>query len=435
MKAHAFNSRYSALVAPLFCGFLLLAACSGSNPILSAELTPTNEIPESNVNGEATPSAEAAGAAITLTLWIPPAFAPSGGDLEDAILQDRLDAFHVVHPNVQVQVRLKVEEGEGGMLAALQAANQAAPLAMPDLVLLPSDLLPAAAEQGLLIPLDGLLSESLGGDWFGFGTEMVERGGQTYGLPFAGDAFVLIHRLSAISDPPHTWNATLDEPLAIGFAAADPEALFTLHQLLAPIGGEAPSLLDESLDIERTQRLFNFYAEGRRTGAFPFWLTQYESPEQSWQVFLEGSVPMVANWSSRFLTSTDSNLGAVLLPSQDGSEFALARGWAWVISTPYSERTALIVALAEFLTDPEFMAQWSSAAGLLTTRTSALNAWSPDQRQALASQAALAAHMLPRPSLREVYGPAFSQAVVDLLKQETTAPEALQELLERLGVE
>jgi maltose-binding protein MalE len=433
MKSEALKGATRGLVGLLLIGSLLLGACGQLAPEGDSqpEGTAESSTPEAAVSSTETPEADSS--ALTLTIWMPPAFSPTSGDLAATLLQDRLAAFHDSHPNVQVEVRLKVEEGEGGLLSALSAASEAAPLAMPDLVLLPSDLLPAAADEGLLIPLDALLNEPLGDDWYAFGQQMVQVEGATYGLPFVGDALILIHRLSAIEQPPRTWNATLAEPLAMGFAAADPQALFSFHQLLAPIDEQVGISAEGEVDMERAQRLLNYYSEGRESGAFPFWLTQYEGPAQTWQAFVEGRMPMVANWSSRLLQSTDENLGGGLLPTQNGGAFALAKGWAWAVSTPRSEQLSVITELAEYLSAADFMAQWSAAAGFIPTRASALAAWSPDEHQALASQVAPAAQMLPSPEMRAAYGPPLSQAALSLLKQEATPPEALDILLAEIA--
>lgn len=367
---------------------------------------------------------------LTLSVWIPPAFSPTAGGLAATLLQTRLDAFHEAHPNVQIEVRLKLESGEGGLLDSLGAAQAAAPLALPDLVLLSSDILPLAVDRQLLQPLDAYLSEPLNEDWYDFGWQMVQRSGQTYGLPFAGDALVLLHRLSAVSETPATWQAVLDQPLVLGFAAADPQVIFSLAELSA-LGD--PITHPDSITLEQLESLLAFYAEAQTSGAFPFWLTQFEGQEQSWQAFVEGRLPMVVAWSSRFLTATDANLGAAPLPTSEGQNGTLVRGWAWAITTPDEQRLALSLELAEFLSSPEFLAQWSAAAGFLPPRSSALAAWSPDVRQALASQVVPEAAILPDVELRSAVGGPLSEAVIALLKQEILAGEAAQSVFDALA--
>ena len=79
------------------------------------------------------------------------------------------------------------------------------------------------------------------------------------------------------------------------------------------------------------------------------------------------------------------------------------------------------------------MSQWSAAAGYLPARSSALAAWSPDQRQVLASQIVGNAHNAPSSIAYPDLGPALSEAVVALLKQEITPDEAVTQTLEQLA--
>lgn len=363
---------------------------------------------------------------ITLKLWLPPAFDPTRGDLAATILQGRLDEFREANSNIQIEVRLKNESGEGNLLNSLQAAQDAAPLALPDLVLIASDLLPSAIEGQLLLPLDDRLSEPFDDDWYSFGLQAVQSDGQSYGLPLAGDALIMVHRFSALEQLPRNWDESLEAPLVIAFAAADPHAFFTLTQLLAGSEETAPFTEFSQLDPEQLQAVLAYYAEGRANGIFPFWLAQFESQDQSWQAFIEGQSAMVVTWSSRFLISSDSNLGAGLLPTRDGQGFTLARSWAWAVSNSDAERSRLALELAEFLSAPEFIAQWSAASGLIPSRSSALAAWSPDQRQALASQIVTIAKVLPGADFRIALGDPLSQAIVALLKEEITLDEAAQ---------
>jgi ABC-type glycerol-3-phosphate transport system substrate-binding protein len=121
------------------------------------------------------------------------------------------------------------------------------------------------------------------------------------------------------------------------------------------------------------------------------------------------------------------------LPTPDGEYYTLAQGWAWAISSPDRDKAELSGELAEFLAGPEFVAQWSAAAGLLPPRPSSLAAWSPDSRQALASQILDGAMALPSDAELEGWGGPLSQAVIAILKQELTAEEAMQMVLEAVA--
>jgi hypothetical protein len=82
-------------------------------------------------------------------------------------------------------VRIKALDGPGGLLDALSAANAAAPLALPDLILLPRPQLETAALKGLLTPFDGLSASLNNGDWYDYARDLAQLQDSTFGLPLA----------------------------------------------------------------------------------------------------------------------------------------------------------------------------------------------------------------------------------------------------------
>ncbi|MEX2143042.1 MAG: extracellular solute-binding protein, partial [Anaerolineales bacterium] len=335
---------------------------------------------------------------------MPPDFDPNGGSLAATILQTRFEEFAEQHPLVRVVARVKAEEGSGGLLVSLLTASVAAPLALPDLILLPHTQLSAAADGQALFPLTGLTETLNSDDWYDFAQGMAQVNGSPFGLPFAGDALILAYRPTALVQVPSDWAALLESGQELGFAAADPDALFTLTQLISlDINAEQD---DEELAFsqETLMEVFEFFALAHEQGVLPFWLNQYQTSEQSWQAFSEGRVPMVAAWTSRIFDSRNVDVSAVPLPAKEGQPFALVNGWVWAITTSDSARAALVAELAEFLTTPEFIAQWTAAAGLLPPRHSSLAAWTPGERQTLASQIVELAAALPNESTLNLWG-------------------------------
>jgi ABC-type glycerol-3-phosphate transport system substrate-binding protein len=409
-----------------------LAACTALTPPQDDQASPTAALTPSD--SEATPAiaTEAVGP-VTLSLWLPPEFNPSGGNLAATLMQARITEFEENHPNTRVEVRLKAETGAGNLYEALTAAQKAAPLALPDLVLMPSSLLPQVAVDGLVRPLDDLMDEEAGEDWYPFAQDMLTYADQVYCIPFVGDGLVLIYRPTAIETAPGSWQAVLDGQLSLGFAAADANSVFTLSQLLAleeelPPLGRFPEFAPETLSA-----VFEFYVEGNSRSIFPFWLTQFTTHEQSWLAFAEGRLPMVADWSSRFLVQTEViDLAAAPIPTPNGEAFTLVKGWGWALTTPNEDRVELAAELANWLSDPAFLAQWSAAAGYLPARSSSLAAWAPDARQALASQILPNARIMPDSQTRNLLGGHISEAVIGLLKQEISPSQATENVLEGL---
>lgn len=400
---------------------LCLAGCAG----LTASLVETPNVTNSSAAIIATAQpTQISDRALTLTLWLPPQFDPNSGSLAASMLQNRLEEFTGQHPQVIINLRIKDESGTGGLLESLKRAQNAAPLALPDVVLMPSGLLPQAAAAGVLHAQERLSDDLNSNDWYPFAVEMATANETRYGLPFVADGLVAAHRSTAISQMPPTWVRLMDTRIALGFAAADPQARFTLLQLYSlPTAADEPRITDRNL-----LEVFDFYATGQARNVFPFWLTQYQSNEQTWQAFSEGRLPMVTAWTSQVFANRQTEISGAPLPTQNGQPFTLVRGWVWSVTAQNTERAALASELIQFLSTPEFLAQYSAAASMLPPRPSSLAAWAPDANQALASQLVNNAHPLPDQETLDRWGVALSEAVIAVLKQEMTATDAAESL-------
>jgi len=411
---------------------LALAGC-GQLPFLGGDQTP-----EVTATQAATPQASPTPSvgttqALTLEIWLPPEFDPAGESPAGALLQARLDEFSQYHPGVRVNVRIKALEGDAGLLNSLIAAYEAAPLALPDLVALPRSDLQSAASRGILTPLDDLLNNPDDEDWYDYARQMSRVNENTYGLPFAGDALVMAYHPGVLEAPPADWENALAIGAPLAFPAADTRALFTLLQYQAI----EPSVLDEngegSLDAVTLTPVLEFLEQGSASGLFPFWLTQYDSDEQAWQAFLDGRASMAATWASRLLSDPPADSSAAPLPTQGGNAFTLATGWSWAVSSPASERHALTVELAEYLSESAFLAEWISTTGYLPTRPSELAAWPVSAQQALVSQIVPSAQLMPRRTVLTILGSALQQATIAVLKDEADAASAAQTAVESLS--
>ena len=90
---------------------------------------------------------------VILRIWLPPQFDPASGTPAGVLLQSRLDQFTAAHPEVKIEVRLKAEEGPGGLLEALSTAGAAAPLVLPDVVALPRPIVRSSRTQRVDSPV------------------------------------------------------------------------------------------------------------------------------------------------------------------------------------------------------------------------------------------------------------------------------------------
>ncbi len=432
---------------------LLLAGCTGlpfqfgsspqaetlTPPVVLPTTAPASpEAPEST-----TPSTPAVTQAATqpttgasVRIWLPPEFDPAGNSAASELLNSRLEEFLIENPDVRLEVRVKALSGEGGMLASLVATNESAPLALPDLVLLPRAQLEEAALNELLYAYDDLTDVMGERSWFGYAQQLARWQASIYGLPFAGDALVLAYRPASLESLPHNLDSFLTPTEVLLFPAADPQALFTLGIYLESGGSlqdeQGRPYLDEAILVSALE----FEQRASLAGVMPFWLTQYSNDDQVWEAFLAGQAPMAVTWASTYIKNAPGapeDVSMAPLPTRDGAPFTLADGWSWALAGQDPERRSLSTRLAEFLVEKEFVAAWSAAAGYLPPRVDALQEWQEaDLRQAI-EQISYSAHLVPPADLIANIGPALEQAVVAILKSESEPQAAAQAVIDQVS--
>ena len=331
-------------------------------------------------------------------------------------------------PSLQIEVRVKAESGPASLINSLTATQAAAPSIMPDLVALSRADLEAATASGLLHPLDGLSTLPDDPDWYPYARQMAHIQNTTLGLPFAGDALALVgYRYPLPSD----WNDLPKETLFI-FPAASPRALFSLSLYLSAGGKLQDDQGRPALDETIMADVLSLYLPSPENAFFPTSVTTYENDEQAWNAFREQRGNLVVSWTSRYLAEQPASLALASLPGLETSPYSLAAGWSWALAGSDPEIQPLAVELAEFLSDSQFLAAWTQAAGYLPTRPTALSSWSDANVQIILTQIAESAHLLPGQDLLATLGPLFSEATLSVLNEEQLPLDAAQAASEQL---
>ncbi len=412
---------------------LFLTACAPSSATVETPLPQPSPTPTEAIlfpTGEAEPSPDGP---VTLKVWVPPEFDPASGGSAGELLQERLDEFTTRRSNVRIEVRVKTVEGPGGMLDTLTTAAAAAPLALPDLVALPRPALESAAIKGLIRPLDGLTVSLDDPDWYEYARQLSHIQNSTFGIPFFGDAPILVYRPSLIGAAPADWDASLTITRTLAFNAGDPDGLVTLLYYQAAGG----SILDEEgrpvLESLRLTEVLTYYHQASMTSLMPLWITQFETDTQAWQAFQGNQAQMVIAWASRYLQSLPADASGAPIPTPDGIPFTLATGWAWAMASTDPSRQALSAQLAEFLTTSDFLAEWSQAAGYLPPRPSSLATWRNVPLQTLIGQVASSAVLIPSQDVLSILGPVLQGATLDVLKEQADPVTAAEDAAARLA--
>jgi len=368
-----------------------------------------------------------------LSIWLPPEFDPGSGTPAGDLMQAHLDEFTRRRAGVRIEVRVKALEGPGGLLDALSSASAAAPLVLPDLIALPRHMLETATLKGLLHPYDGLTAILEQPDWYEYARQLGRIQSSTYGLPFAGDARVLVYRTDTLPEPPKDWTAVLELPGPLIFPAASPRALFTLAQYQSAGGAVQDEQGRPSLDVDALEQVLSFYRQAQERGGMPFWLTQYETDEQAWEAYRTNQSNLVETTVSHYLNAAEPASQLSFVFTQAGEPFSLATGWVWALAAGRSNHLEDAAALAEYLVNPEFLAHWSEAAGFLPTRSSALAAWDEVELALILEQVALSSRLEPSTDVMLEIGPALQSATLQILKEQADPRTAAQAAVDSLG--
>lgn len=420
---------------------LLLSACESlpfDLPWLGDDLptpaTPTEAVGEITPTPDTTPEVEETPLPITnLTVWVPPEMDPDLETEASICFNNRLSAFSDAHDGIEIDVRVKAATGVGGLLDALTASSAAAPASLPDLIVLSRSDLETAALKGLIFSMDGLTEIPDDPDWYGFSREMALIQGSTFGLPFAADALALVYRPEIVPDLPTTWTGLFEEQLVLAFPAEHDQALFPMSMYLAEGGALQDSQRRPLLELTPLTEVYRLIEQGVQADTFPEWLIQYQTSGQVWTAFREGQVDLAVTWVSNYLKESPSDaMIATLLPGSE-SAVSIGTGMSWALATPEQSRQPMAVALAEFLVQSEFLANWTSAAGYLPPRPSSLEGWQNQRTRTIISRIAVMTVLRPPNDVILSLGSFLRDGSRQVLQGLVDPSQAAQLVIESLG--
>jgi len=290
-----------------------------------------------------------------------------------------------------------------------------------------------AALKELIFPLDGLTEIPDDTDWYGFTREMALLQGRTYGLPFAADSLVLVYRPSVIPDFPSTWNGLLEQGTALAFPTESDQGLFPLALYQAEGGAVQDNQRRPILEVDPLIEVFRFFQDGVDSGTFPDWISQYQTTGQVWTAFREGQANLVVTWLSNYLKEGPADAAvAPLFPSSEGA-VSIGTGLSWAVAAQETHRQPFAVAFAEFLVQPEFLAEWTAAAGYVPPRPSSLDDWQNQSLLTTVSQVAIMTRLRPSNDILTSLGPVLREGTRKMLQDLGDPAQAAQVAVESLG--
>jgi multiple sugar transport system substrate-binding protein len=293
---------------------------------------------------------------------------------------------------------------------------------LPDLVLLSRPDLESAALRGLLHPFDGLSTSLEDPNWYGYARQLAHIQNTGYGLPFAGDALILVYypELGTLV----SWEDVMGSEGQLVFPAGDLQALVGLS-LYSSAGAD---LLDSqglpALEIDALTRVLTLVQDGLSSEVFSSSLANVTTEAQSLQIYRTGSANKGIIWILNYRLGEDGTIAP--LPGLDEAPLSYATGWVWALAGSKSENQQLAVELTEFLVQDPFLGEWTRAAGHLPTRPSSVDETDRTMVAILES-----AHSIPSNAVLTVLGPLMQEAVTRVLSGEqpgTVAASVVEKL-------
>ena len=413
-----------------FCGFLLfLSGCSSLSsfdtswinnilytptpaPVKITTATPQTIHETQSATGQPEPPVSEPN---VLRVWLPPQFNPSTNNAASALLKQRLSNFEAGHPGLEIEVRIKAETGEADLLNALSLTSMAAPAALPDLVALPRPALEMAAQKALVRPFPEVSPELQESTWYPYARDLAKIDGTIYGIPFAGDASVIIYRSDLVWIK--TWDDILLSESHLVFAGADPQAETALSMYVSA-GGE---LIDAqgrpSLDQEILTRVLEVFSKGRVAMVFPDAVKNLSGDDQVLQEYRTRRADMAIVHFSDYRASQDGLVQPLM--GLDETHLTFATSWLWALAGQNPDNQPLATELAEFLTADDFLSKWIEETGYLPTRQFSTN----QSTESPVPSIIAAAQPVPSGDTLSVLGPVMQDALVRVLDGEQ--PEAV----------
>ena len=359
----------------------------------------------------------------TIRIWLPPQFNPNADTTASTLLKQKLTSFEAEHPGYVVDVRVKSEEGEASLFNSLAITSMAAPGALPDLIALPRSSLEAAVQKRLVQPLDELPSNLQNIDWYPYARDLGKVDGTMYGLPFAGDALVIIYRPDLVWIK--NWDSILLSEGHLMFAGSDPQAQIGLALYVSAGGDLQDAQGKPTLDQEILGRVLELFSKATVADIFPDAALNIASEAQAMQEYRARRTDMVIAHYSQYRSTQDGLMQPLM--GLDVEHLTFATGWVWALPNQPPATQQITLELAESLMADDFLPRWVGESGYLPTSPSSLTG----SDQEFVTPVIQAAQLAPANEVFLALGPLMQEAIARVLHGEQPAVVA-RSIIEKL---
>ncbi len=178
-----------------------------------------------------------------------------------------------------------------------------------------------------------------------------------------------------------------------------------------------------SLGEEELTNLLNFY----QSEVFSEQSANIQEKETLWDAFTSQPETAAVIWTNDYFAKMPADAEIAPIPSSNGVSCSLASAWVWALAGSSPDLQPAAVELAEYLSDSEFLAAWTTALGTLPPRPTAL-----DEKQTTLHELSLIAQPIPSTDITGSLGEIFRAATISVLREQVDPSAAAQEALSGL---
>jgi len=376
----------------------------------------------------------------SLKIWWPEALAPVDRADVTNLLDEQIGEFVGGSDTpTDIEFRLRRYDDVGGIIATLQAASEVAPGALPDLTLIRREDLVSLAQAGLIYPLEGFVASAIIGNLYDSALELGQIDGRIYGLPYTLDALVMAYQ-NLENQPVAGWSFVdiLEREQDFRFPARRINTVnntFLLQYLDA--GGTLPEPGQEMiLDADALLAVLQFYERAYALGLVDETVFDYGQPQEYQTELATGEIDAALLHASTYFAMRDSGTPLFMdtVPTVSGEPTTLVTGWMWVLTTNNADRRALAMSFVNWMMETNRQRTYTQALNALPSQRQALQRMDGQRMDVELVDAMLSNSIIPPPE--DVTGPLgrlMQSALNAVLSGETTAEDAVQNVLDQLG--
>ncbi len=423
---------------------LLITGCSllngeesGPEVTQTATVPPPGEAPTPIFTPEVTEPAPNSGQQ-TLNVWLASEISDQADVPGGSILAEQFRAFEASHPNLELNVETKTPAGRGGTLSYLRNGRNVAPRILPDLIILPTQMLGSAADEELIYSLDEYLVVDALQDLFPAARDLATVKESIFGYPFAINTLShMVFSSTVFTDTaPVTWDEMLGQDEAtFVFPAGGAQGGELALQMYLAAGG---SLIGESglpsLDMEPLVQTLTYFSQGRESGLISEQSINLTSYDDSWQIFIEDNASSVQTNFQQYARDRDLILNSeyAAIPGIESPLIAFVNGWAWAISTSDPTRQQLASEFLNWMVAGPNVGDWTLEASKLPGRKSGFDQWPVDDPYLIFIQRELdQAERYPIEASDEIMS-ALNNAIFDVLSASKSPQQAAEDAIAAL---